>query len=467
MKLLPALLLLNSLSLGQTILNASFEMVRDTNPLLPQGWKIDRKAGYRISLDTLVAKSGRSSLLIASATDTTTGQCGFSQNLPVQVTQPTLVHLRGFIKTDHPGAVGVWWNSWRDDKHRGFAHSQQQITLNRTTDWQPFNLVLATSTDINRYSLGAYLRGAGNVWFDDLRLELTPAATGEPAARVKDYLQKAVALVKKHALVRDSIPWQQTQAELLAYARGLRTEAETYPLIGHLLTIMRQHGDNHSFFLNPQEAMELKADHSTDEQAEEPEPQARYLGDGVGYVLVPAFQGVNQRRETAFATRIQALISQVDSAESISGWVVDLRGNTGGNVWPMIAGLVPLYGKNAKRSYRRVTKVQYPYRLRQAPGRIAVLLDAQTASSGEFTALSFIGLPHVRTFGQHSAGYTTGNADYKLSDGARLFLARSIGEDRAGRQYRHGITPDEEIKAVSTPISDPALEAATAWLLKK
>ena len=29
---------------------------------------------------------------------------------------------------------------------------------------------------------------------------------------------------------------------------------------------------------------------------------------------------------------------------SLVGWIVDLRGNTGGNMWPMVAGVGPVLG---------------------------------------------------------------------------------------------------------------------------
>ena len=461
-------LLLSIPTFAQTIQNPGFETPRDTNRTLPADWRVDTKAGYSIALDSTAAKNGRRSLRIASVGDGPFTSGGFSQSATVQMSEPALVHLRGFVKTDNPAGVGIWWNSWRDWKHKGFAHSNEQVKLRPTDEWQSFDLVLPTSAEINQFTFGAYLNSRGSVWFDDLRFETAPAGTGEPSAKVNAYVQKAIALVKKHALVRDSIPWPQTEAEMLAFARGMQTTEDAYPVIGILLNVMWSYGDNHSHFLAPSGVKNLEADESDDKG---PQPQARYLGDGVGYIAVPQFYGINDTRGAAFATQIQQLIQGIDTAQTVSDWVVDLRGNTGGNVWPMVAGLVPLYGNQAKSQYKRETKVQRPYRLRTPPGQIAVLIDGRTGSSGEFTALSFIGLPNVRSFGTHSAGYTTGNADYKLPDGAILFIAESVGEDRAGKKYPHGIAPDEEIKTpVKTPptdTTDPTLDAAKAWLLNR
>lgn len=481
MKLLLALLLLTTPALAQTIQNPGFERAQPTDPRLPQDWKVEARMGYAITLDSTVAKTGRRSLLIASLAQTPYSSGSVSQTCTVQLTQPTLVHLRGFVKTDHPAGVGVWWNSWRDGTHQGFTHSSQQVTLQQTDEWQALDLVLPSPPEINHFTFGASLQGPGKVWFDDLHFELGSRQTEAPTAKAKAYLSRAIAIIKKHALVRDSIPWPKTQAALLSYAQGLQTEAQTYPLILYLLDQLRRHGDNHSFFMRPEAAKTLTA---TSSLASEPQPQARYLGDGIGYIAVPGFSGINASRETAFASQIQRLIGGLDSAQSVQSWVVDLRQNGGGNMLPMIAGLGPLVGEGRLGSFvegphrtswgyrhgasyvqKRGTRVNRPYTLRKASNRIAVLIGAGTGSSGEFTALSFIGRPDVRLFGQPSAGYLTGNADYTLSDGAMLFLASTVAEDRLGHRHLQQLIPDELIQPGSTT-SDPTLEAARRWLLK-
>lgn len=483
--LLALMGLLSTTALAQTVQNPGFETPRDTLRTLPTGWRVDQRAGFTVALDSTVAKSGQRSLRIASVDEGPFTSGGFSQSATVQLNEPTLVHLRGFVKTDNPAGVGVWWNSWRDWKHQGFAHSNQQVNLRQTDEWQPLDLVLPTSTEINQFTFGAYLNGQGNVWFDDLRFETAPVGTGEPSAKVKAYLQKAIALVKKHALVRDSIPWPQTQTEMLAFARGMQTAEEAYPVIGYLFSVMRKYGDNHSHFLLPSGVKNLGADESDDKG---PQPQARYLSDGVGYVAVPRFSGVNKTRTTAFANQIQQLIQGIDTSQTVTSWVVDLRQNEGGNMYPMIAGLGPLLGEgtlgyfvNGKREvpwgYRNGksyvkktgtgTTVSTPYRLRQAGARVAVLIGPRTASSGEMTAISFIGRPNTRFFGLPSAGYTTANEEFKLPDKALLFLANAGTADRTHRKYPQRITPDEAIKVPATDTTDPTLDAAQAWLVNQ
>lgn len=473
------LLLVSTTVPVQIIQNADSETPRDSIRTLPTGWRVDRKAGYTVALDSTVAKKGRRSLQIAYVPDAAVSQ-PFSQSAPVRSSAPALVHLRGFVKTDHPAGVGVWWNSWRDWKHRGFAHSSQQVSLRPTDAWQPLDLVLPTSADITQFTFGAYLRGQGHAWFDDLRFEAAPVGAGEPSAQVNAYVQEAIALVRKHALVRDSVPWPQAQAEVLAFARGMQTAEQAYPVIGHRLDVLRRYGDNHSPFQSPATVKNPRADQPDDEG---PQPQARYLGDGVGYVAVPRFWGINETREMVFATKIQTLIRRVDSAQIVTDWVVDLRENGDGNRFPMITGLGPLLGEGALgyfvdgnrevpredrngKSYvkKTGTNVSVPYRLRQAGARVAVLIGPRTGSSEETTVIPFVGRSSARLFGLPSAGYTTANDNFKLPEGAQLYLATAVTADRTHKTYPQRIIPDEEIKAPATDTADLALDAAKAWL---
>lgn len=465
MKLLLTLLLTIP-TLAQTIQNSSFELPRDTNRLVPAHWRIAPKPGYSIQLDSTTAKTGRYSLRFAGDA---TNSGNVSQTCTVQMSQTALVHLRGFVKTDNPDGVAFWWNAYQDQKNRGFVNSQHQISLRKIDDWQAVDIVLPVVAQVNRFTFGAHMTGRGNTWIDDLRFESAPTSAAAPSTRVVDYMDRAIRLIQRHALMRDSIAWPQTRAQMMALAGGMQREEQTHPLIDFLLFTLNEY-DNHSSFTNPTQAKTLATERGADWgifSGELPTPKARYLGDGIGYIAVPWFWSLNTKAETAFATQLQGLIRQIDLGHPVTNWVVDLREDWGGNMWPMVAGLLPLYGKKAKDAYRQETKVAHPYQLRKLPHRVAILIGPQTNSSGEFTALSFIGLPGVRSFGLPTGGHTINNETYDLSDGARLVIASFVGKDRAGRKYLHGILPDEEIKARATAATDPTLTAATAWLLKK
>jgi C-terminal processing protease CtpA/Prc len=99
---------------------------------------------------------------------------------------------------------------------------------------------------------------------------------------------------------------------------------------------------------------------------------------------------------------------------------------------------------------------------------VAVLVGPRTASSGEVTAMAFIGRPAARLFGQPTGGYTSANATYKLPDGAGLILATTTEADRTHQVHLGPLVPDEAVPPAPVGSStDPALQAGSAWLRKQ
>ena len=138
----------------------------------------------------------------------------------------------------------------------------------------------------------------------------------------------------------------------------------------------------------------------------------------IGYVAIRAFSG-NQAAAAEFARQVQQRIREQDS-ETIVGWIVDLRGNGGGNMWPMLAGIGPLlgegmagsfvypvgtptpwgYGRNGSYAGSTVQQsVTDPYTPLVPNPRVAVLTDKAVASSGEAIAVAFRARPSTRSFG--------------------------------------------------------------------
>jgi len=197
---------------------------------------------------------------------------------------------------------------------------------------------------------------------------------------------------------------------------------------------------------------------------------------GVGYVRIGSFSGPD---EVGFATSIENQIRAADAPELV-GWIVDLRGNTGGNMWPMIAGVgsilgegtagafvdpdgsVSLWGYRDGASFVDGTPlVQVPnaYRLYQAAPRVAVLTDCAVASSGEAVAIAFRGRPNTRSFGAATRGLSTSNEGYRLSDGATLLLTVSTMADRNLTLFGLFVVPDEP-----TPTANETEQRALTWL---
>ncbi|MCX2952069.1 S41 family peptidase [Lentzea sp. NEAU-D7] len=166
-----------------------------------------------------------------------------------------------------------------------------------------------------------------------------------------------------------------------------------------------------------------------------------------------------------------------------TGWVVDLRGNRGGDMHPMLAVVAPLLGDGERGRFvsahgetswgiRRghvYNGARTAYRWHRVPAArnqpVAVLVDGGTASSGEAVLISFLGAEDTKTFGRPTAGYATANETFGLPDGARLAITTALMADRTGRTYGNTpIAPHTLVDTDDTNDADDALDAAIEWL---
>ncbi|MEN3971900.1 S41 family peptidase [Sphingomicrobium sp. XHP0235] len=176
----------------------------------------------------------------------------------------------------------------------------------------------------------------------------------------------------------------------------------------------------------------------------------------------------------------------------------DLRGNQGGNVWPMVVGLTPLLGENwrsfevdadgkttsagylengaaiaGEGDYQGQTIVRMDDwrslpRLATVP--VAVLIDDAVGSSGEGVAVAFRGRPKARFFGEKTYGVASSNEGFIVADRINVVVTTAMMADRDGRIYPDGIVPDTLVSAgpgSSVDPDDAVVESAKIWLARQ
>jgi carboxyl-terminal processing protease len=296
-------------------------------------------------------------------------------------------------------------------------------------------------------------------------------ATATLSEAASAYITRVMDLMQNTSINRQTIDWPAFRASVLGVAGSAQTIADLTPAIRQAITLLR---DGHSSYRS---ATGVTVFVSLRSCAAAPAVPLS-LPATIGTVKVGAFSG-NVEAASAFARQIQDAIAAADRDDLI-GWIVDLRGNGGGNMWPMIAGLGPILGEGvlgyfvnpagvetpweyrggSSRSGGFVqTTVAAPYTLRRPAPRVAVLSDTGIASSGEATLIAFRQRPNTRSFGQPTCGLSTANQTNTLSDGATLTLTTAVMADRNKTRFGDTIAPDEVI-------ADPsqAIQRAIAWL---
>jgi C-terminal processing protease CtpA/Prc len=295
------------------------------------------------------------------------------------------------------------------------------------------------------------------------------------SAEVTKYITEITTIIKNNSLVSPQINWAEYEKEVGELCRNINSIDSCKPVLNYIIKTLRKSGDHHSFFIDKPGVAKLSKGLYQPKVVE-----ARLLNPNTGYIKVPPLRSFNEQLNQSFRDTIQQLIKKLDTENEITAWVVDLRGNTGGNMWPMVAGLNALIKdgvagywvdrKNNRSKWyssgRSMIGTGKFYKVKRRSSPIAVLIDSSTASSGEMTAISFIGLRNVKTFGQPSAGYTTSNETYRLSNGTILQLANAYAADRKKNIYKERIYPNVAIKE-NTKTPDDTMEAALEWVMKE
>jgi carboxyl-terminal processing protease len=286
----------------------------------------------------------------------------------------------------------------------------------------------------------------------------------------KNFLNEVLDIMEANSINKTKIDWKDFRRKVFSAAGGAQDVVATYPGIAKALTMLE---DNHSFFMKP----DGSAIFVGTIQCEAQPFSTPVVPANIGYVKVNSFSG-SQTEANALAADLQDKIKSQDS-QDILGWIVDLRGNGGGNMWPMVAGIGPILGEGVAGYFmypdgieyawsylngasmtngNTITQVPNAYELINPSPKVAVLIDKGVASSGEVMAISFIGRPNTRTFGSATCGLSSSNSTFNLSNNHILYLTTSYLGDRNKVAYGIPVEPDQ----VSSP--DTIIQDAVNWI---
>lgn len=473
--------------------NLSFEQADATGA--PAAWTLRTRAAA-VVLDARVARDAERSLR-ADLGDAE--ELRLTQRIATTGLAGNRVRVSAWIADD--GAtprprVALWVRVDGDDEllyvgRGGRTEPSAEPAAGADAEWRRVTIEAPLADGADELTFGATLDGPGRVWLDGFSVE--PYDTAElPAASpaATRYVERALDIMRTHSLLRAHVDWAALRAATHAQARGAQSPADTHLALQFALTSL---GDRHSYFMPPERMSRLEQAPVSNARTGRTAvaPFGRPLGERIGYLRVPGFAGGSQADQAAFAGDIQTRIAALDDPARC-GWVVDLRGNSGGNLWPMLAGLGPLLGegvagaalhpsglrepieyrdgKVALDGYVQLRVRREPYATAMPAAPLAVLIDGRTASSGEIVALFLTARDAARSFGSPTRGVATGTQTFPLSDGAALILTVATTADRNGRVADGPIEPDVAVAAErgSAPADAQApVRAATDWITRR
>lgn len=186
-----------------------------------------------------------------------------------------------------------------------------------------------------------------------------------------------------------------------------------------------------------------------------------------GYIRIPGNSDFSFQKVDSISTDIISQINSINS-NTIKGWIIDLRLNTGGNMYPILLGLKDFLGnnivfggfKNANNENtgtweikdnrliidgnilqnKTALKYQIPENI-----PIVILSSFYTASAGEMTTIAFKGRDKAFIVGEPTANYTTAVQGFEINNFSGINLSTDYVFDRNSNIYKSFVNPDFEI----------------------
>lgn len=290
------------------------------------------------------------------------------------------------------------------------------------------------------------------------------------------YLATALNLIETKALHTPKAHWSAVRSHAEKLAADAQTPADTYPAIQYAVDRLQAAGDQHAGFIS----------HASSSNGQPSSPPAQLptvsLGDSrVGVVNLTSILE-SAPNTTRYERATLSIIVSLHRREHVCGWIVDVRGDGGGDMYPMLLAIGPILGsgrvigflgRNSSDptwiSYRSPTLSGFDAPSPPPRSRLHAEDAGRSADRAKHVELRggcrnrFRGRPHARSFGATTGGATNSPGFYRLADGATVAFTSYWDVDRTGRVYRSAVRPDVSVRA-NYASGDTQLRAATRWL---
>jgi carboxyl-terminal processing protease len=281
------------------------------------------------------------------------------------------------------------------------------------------------------------------------------------------FSKKLIKEFKEKSINKNNIDWVNFEKRLLQSFKISRDSA--------IITALTLNNNEHSYYYIPGKKL-ITGNYKKPEVLDSCNIFGALKRDkyvDIGYLKIRSFYGNTTNRLESKEESIKYINEILDSIKNqdmkpLKGWVIDLRFNYGGDMWPMLIALSPFFkdGKlgffksdgiekfwkketdeifiDNKSQNDRVFGSKIKYRVKNRNVKISVLINRNTQSAGEATAIALMSLKNVMFFGGKTRGFATSNLPINMGNDEVLVLTTGAMHDVYGNLYPEGIKPDHK-----------------------
>jgi len=305
-------------------------------------------------------------------------------------------------------------------------------------------------------------------------------------------LNEIIEHAENNSLFRENVDWTSLKKEMYSLAKN----ADSVPQLKPALDLMlKKLNDTHGrvFYNNQylayyygekkdhQKSIDLEV-YNAIQSGQVYKFKTSIIQGNIGYVRIVGLPMGNNKKMSA---EIQNAVCEL-IIKGTKKWIIDLRYNGGGNMFPMVEGITNIIGDGIVGGTKGITEDESSvWQIKNGDffydeqtvaienkcpiaeiQKIAVLTSVYTASSGEALAVILKERPKTRFFGNNTMGMITAT-DWKQIDSlTAMSISVSYYKDRKNNLYDQYVDVDEiiEFEPKTELEKDNGINRAIEWL---
>lgn len=294
------------------------------------------------------------------------------------------------------------------------------------------------------------------------------------------YFDDTFNLISQNSIKKSEINWRELEQKVRDSIKTFNNDLDVQRGIAYALKLVN---DGHSsLFVAPIKSKKNRSINpkKNNSKAELPTILTKMIENNIGYIKLNGFPLINDSLRKLYPIRIRESLLELDKTDNLSGWIIDLRENSGGELTVESLGLAPLFENsligivmnnenefiditctNNKFKYgnKAINEISIDFGFRNSGKKIAILISNKTASAGEFLTLAFKKFQNrTKTFGQKTSGKTSSTKLHRLRNNAILFLTETYLCNPDKTLVKDKLYPDIECS------SEETLSKAINWI---
>lgn len=286
-------------------------------------------------------------------------------------------------------------------------------------------------------------------------------------------LDSIISIAKTHSLYANKVNWDSVEHEMHRRLEGDSVEAIIRPVeyllaqLGDFHGALLMNGRRYNSFYKtdyhyPVSMKVMNAIHAKGSIV-----AGEMLEKEVAYLRIPHFYVSDPNQVSGYTNMVREKICELKSREP-KGWIIDLRLNIGGNMYPMFAGLGELFpeihlggdSKDGKAYHSRWYNEDGNFHMWNSPMtdipltcnpervnvndslRVVFLTGRYTSSSGEAVASAFKSQKNIRLIGEITSGWSSTTGWFPISDQIIFLPSVAWFMSPDSTLHRDGVEPD-------------------------